>query len=182
MIRLSFLIICALFVSLWQAPSSKEWRGLSLLKSTRADVERLLGPPEDNFNNKLLIYYLPEQVVSFGFDGNPKCQEKSKFITWDVSKDTVTTIQLSLKRPVPVAEAGIDLTKLIKRKGDFDRNDHFYYSNPDGFSIEVAGNRIVGGEHIMGYVYEPGDNRKHLRCPVADPPTSPIASRKSHNE
>lgn len=175
MIQLSFLIICAFFVSLWQVPSSKEWRGLSPLKSTRADAERLLSPPEENFNNKLVIYYLPEQVVWFGFHGNPKCQEKSKSVTWDVSTETITTIRLTLKRPVPVAEVGVDLTKLTKRKGDFDRNDHFYYSNPDGFSIEVAGNRIVGGEHIMGYVYEPGDNRKGLRCPVTDPPTSPIA-------
>ena len=123
-----------------------------------------------------VIYYLPEQVVWFGFDGNPKCQQKSKFIAWDVSKDTVTTIHLSLKRPVPVAEAGIDLTKLTKRKGDFDRNDHFYYSNRDGFSIEVAGNRVAGQGNIMGYIYEPGDNQKGLRCPVTDPP-SPIAQR-----
>ena len=116
MIYLSFIISCVLFVSSWQVPASKEWRGLSPLNSTRADVERLLGPPKDNFNNKLLIYYLPEQVVGFGFDANPKCQEKSKFITWDVSKDTVTTIRLTLKRPVPVADAGIDLTKLEKRR------------------------------------------------------------------
>jgi len=165
MVHLSFLLICALFVSLWQVPS-QEWRGLSVLNSTRADVERLLGPPKDNFDNELLIYYLPEQVVSFGFDGNPKCQEKSKFITWDVSKETITTIRVGLKQPIPVAEVGIDLTKLTKKKGDFDRDDHFYYSDTNGFSIEVAGNRRAGEGNIMGYIYEPGSNRKALRCPV----------------
>ena len=87
MIGLSF-INCVLLVSLWQVPSSKEWRGLSPLKSTRADVERMLGQPDDNYNNKLVTYYLPEQVVSFGFRGNPKCQEKSKSITWDVKGDS----------------------------------------------------------------------------------------------
>jgi hypothetical protein len=160
MIRLSFIISCLIFASLWQVPSSKDWRGLSPLNSTRADIERLLGPPEKNFNNELVIYYLPEQVVSFGFDGNPKCQKRSKFITWDVPTETITTIRLTLKRPVLVAEMGIDLTKLTKRKGDFDRDDHFYYTDTNGFSIEVAGN------YIMGYIYEPGTNRKDLRCSV----------------
>lgn len=169
MICLSFIISCVLFVSSWQVPASKEWRGLSPLNSTRADVERLLGRPEENFYNKLLIYYLPEQVVSFNFSSNPKCQKEFKYPTWDVPADTVTSIGITLKRSIPVAEVGIDLTKLIKKKGDFDRDDHFYYSNTDGFSIEVAGN------DIMGYIYEPGDNRQGLRCPVADPPTSPIA-------
>ena len=163
MIHLSFLIISALFVSLWQVPSSKEWRGLSPLNSTRADVERLLGRPETNFDNKLIIYYLPEQVVWFGFRGNPKCKQKSKSITWDVPTETITTIRLTLRRPVPVAEVGIDLTKLTKKKGDFDRDDHFYYSSADGFSFEVA------GKYIMGYIYEPGSDRKDLRCPVAHP-------------
>ena len=173
---LSSIISCLLVFSSWQVPSSKEWRGLSPLNSTRADVERLLGPPEENFKNELVIYYLPEQVVSFNFSSNPKCQKKFNYPTWDVPADRVTSIGITLKRSIPVAEAGIDLTKLIKKRGDFDRDDHFYYSNTDGFSIEVAENDITG------YIYEPGENRKDLRCPVADPPTSPIASRKSHNE
>lgn len=163
MIHLSSLIISALFISSWQVPSSNEWRGLSPLNSTRADVERLLGPPKENFDNKLVIYYLPEQVVSFGFRGNPKCKEKSKSITWDVPTETITTIRLTLRRPVPVAEGGIDLTNLTKKKGDLDRDDHFYFSNAAGFSLEVA------GTDIMGFIYEPGSDRKDLRCPVDHP-------------
>lgn len=128
MVRLSILTACALFSLFGQVPSSKEWRGLSPLNSTRANVERLLGPPAKNFDHELMIYYLPDQVVSFGYSSNPKCQKRSKFITWNVPTETITTIRLTLRRPVPV--------------------------------IEVAGN------DIMGYIYEPGSNRKDLRCPV----------------
>src|SRR5687768_16252810 len=42
------LIIACPLIALLLVPSSftKEWRGIIPLRSTRADVERLLGPPE----------------------------------------------------------------------------------------------------------------------------------------
>jgi hypothetical protein len=163
MFHLSFLIICALFVSFWQVPSSREWRGLSPLKSTRADMERLLGPPDVSFDRRFITYYLREEVVFVGFSGNPKCQQKLKYETWDVPKETVTWFRVGLRNPVPVAEAKIDLTKLKKLKGDHDVENHFYYSNTeDGFSIEVS------GKYITGYIYGPTSKQESLRCPALE--------------
>ncbi|MDQ3802632.1 MAG: hypothetical protein M3416_02095 [Acidobacteriota bacterium] len=43
-----------------KACPGKEWRGIVPLKSTRADVERLLGPNDENGSTK---YELPDAVV-----------------------------------------------------------------------------------------------------------------------
>jgi hypothetical protein len=161
MIRLIFLL-AYLFVFVGaQLPSTKDWRGLVPLKSTRADVERVLGTSDVNTNSERMTYYLPNVVVFINFTANPKCQRTLPYESWDVAPGTVTAISIKLRRSVLVSEAGVDLTKFKKIKGDHDVVDHFYYSNiEDGFSIEV------GQNYVGGYLYEPGSAQKHLLCPV----------------
>jgi hypothetical protein len=159
MIRLSFPIACLFFLGFAQMPSTTDWRGLSPLKSTRMDVERTLGPPDEAIDNELITYRFPDIVVNFHFTSNPKCREKLPYTSWDVTSDTVTGIIVTLRHPPLVEESGIDLTKFKKVKGDFDSIDHYYYFlNDDSFSIEV-GNKYVGGYH-----YYPGSKQKALLC------------------
>ena len=161
MLRLSFLIACLLLESVGQLPSTKEWRGLSPIISTRADVERVLGPPSRNDDNQLLTYDFPDVVVFIGFSANWKCEQKLPYTSWNVTADTVTGIRVNLKRQVLISESGIDLTKLKKIKGDYDVAGHFYYSNTeDGFSVNA------GSEYIKGYIYEPASKHSSLRCPA----------------
>lgn len=162
MFRLSFLviIICLLSPLGVQIPSTGAWRGLVPLKSTRADVERLLGPSEARRDKRAATYYLSDIVVLVNFFGNPKCKEALPYDTWDVAPETITGLAITLKRPVPISEVGIDLTKFKKVHGDFDIADHFYYSHlEDGFSIEV------GQNYVKGYVYSPGSKHKDFLCP-----------------
>jgi hypothetical protein len=161
MIRLSFLIGCLVF---WgstqiQMPSMTDWRGLSPVKSTRMDVERTLGPPDETIGDELITYRFPDVVVNFAFVSNPKCREKLPYTSWDVTSNIVTGINVSLRQPPLVEESGIDLTKFKKVKGNFDLIDHYYYVNDDdSFAIEV-GNKYVGGYH-----YGPGNKQKDLLC------------------
>ena len=161
MIRLSFLVAYLIILMSDQMPSTTDWRGLSPLKSTRIQVERTLGLPDQKIENEQLIYYLPDVVVVFYFNGNPKCQQKLPHNSWNVPTDTVTAIDVTLKHPPLVSETGIDLTKFEKTKGDYDVVGHYYYWNPDhGFAIEV-GNNYVGS-----YLYRPGSKQKNLQCPA----------------
>ena len=147
--------------SLVQVPSSKEWRGLTPLASTRADVERVLWKADVNHQNQVWIYYLSASVVTFNFSGNPNCSQKRPYPSWNIPSNTVTSFGVGLKQQVPITDFGADLTKLKKVKGDFDTPDHFYYINEDdGFSIEV------GRGHVMGYIYEPSAKYKDLRCHI----------------
>ena len=157
MVRVSFLIAHLVLMLFVQVPSAKDWRGLSPLKSTRTDVEKLLGQPDGDIDPRLMTYYLPDVVVTISLSGNPKCRLTLPYNTWDVTAETVTGIRVSLKRPV-VLDEGIDLTKLKKIMGDSDVADHFYYSDGEGFSIEV------GNKYVMGYVYEPSSKSRNLLC------------------
>ena len=146
-------------------PSTNDWRGLSPLSSTRMDVERTLGPPDQNRDNEQLTYYLPDVVVYFYFNGNPKCSQKLPYTSWNVKPDTVTEIDVNLRHPPLLEETGIDLTKLKKIKGDFDLVNRYVYLNDDNsFAIEAE------GKYVAGYHYRPGIKQKDLRCERSDKP------------
>lgn len=165
MIRLSFLIACLIFCGAAQVPSETDWRGLSPLKSTRMDVERTLGPPDENRDNKQLTYYFPDVVVYFYFSSNPKCTQKLPYTSWDVTRDTVTGIDVNLRHPPLIEETGIDLTKFKKIKGDFDLVDrHIYLNDDNSFGIEA------GPKYVAGYHYRPGIKQKNLLCERSDKP------------
>ncbi len=158
---LVLVVACLFIVVLAQAPSSKQWRGLSPLTSTRVDVERVLGKPDVNHQNLVWIYYLSDSVVTFNFSDNPSCSHKIPSPSWNVPFDTVTSFGVGLKQPVAIRDFPADLTKLKKIEGDADLTDHFYYINEDdGFSIEV------GRGYVMGYIYEPSVKKMALRCPA----------------
>jgi len=118
-----------------------------------------MGKPNVNNDNILLTYYLPDIVVTFQFADNPECAQKLSYQSWDVSAETLTVIGVTLKQQILISNVGVDFTKYVKKKGDFDVIGHYYYSNEeDGFSVEV------GPDYLMGYIYEPGAKNADLRC------------------
>lgn len=129
------------------------------------DVERTLGAPERKIDNRQhqMTYYLSDVTVFFYFNGNPKCEKKLPHTSWDVTPDTVTAIDISLKHPPLVADTGIDLTKFKKIDGPSDMIGRYIYLNPDeSFAIEV------GNNHVANYHYQPGSTQENLRCERSD--------------
>jgi hypothetical protein len=159
MIRLSLLIACLIVFGSTQVPSTTDWRGLSPLKSTRTDVERTLGRPDEIIGKEMVSYRLPDRAVYFEFASNPNCERHLPYTSWNVPSDTLTAIDV-IFRPQPLISAtGIDLTKYKKIEGQGDLLDRYYYFNADdSFVIEV------GDNYLAGYHYRPGSKQKHLRC------------------
>jgi len=159
MIRSSFLIAWLILFGSTQMPSTTDWRGLSPLKSTRMDVERTLGLPEQELSKEWLNYRFQDMTVDFFFSSNPKCQQQLPYTSWNVTSDTVTAIDVTFRPSPLVADTGIDLTKYKKIGGNSDLLEHFHYLNADGsFVIEV------GNGYLVGYHYRPGSKQTHLRC------------------
>src|SRR5260370_28875918 len=110
------LIICLSFLlSMSSICSAKQWRGIVPLKSTRADVERILGR---SANAQLPIYYFPDQTIILKYskygcapvpvvDGWPTPPLEG----WNVPPDTVLTVSINLKKQVPLNTLSFDLAK-----------------------------------------------------------------------
>lgn len=91
---------------------AKGWRGIVPLKSTRADVERLLGKP-----NVLGRYQFEEErayiLYSAGECGNPdKCECL-------VPNDTVLRIAVTLEYGVKLSKLNIDKKKYAKKQAPY---------------------------------------------------------------
>ena len=143
-------------------PSTTDWRGLSPLKSTRMDVERTLGRPNQTIDNTQLTYRFPDMEVYFFFSSNPNCQQKLPYTSWNVTSDTVTGIYVTLRPGPLVADTGIDLSKYKKMEVGGDLLDQYAYLNADdSFVIEV------GNNHLAGYHYRPGTKYNDLRCELS---------------
>lgn len=149
--------------------SAKEWRGIVPLKSTRADVERLLGPQPETDSGKydlpdaeVFVYYAKFPCGHVPPEGWPVPPPG-----WNVPAGTVVGIRVALKKPVPLASLNFDLRKFTKARGDHDVPQHFhYYDEAEGFSIEVFDHRGGEGEYVQAYGYGPRAEDEGLRCPA----------------
>src|SRR5947209_3105424 len=74
---------------------AKEWRGITPLHSTRADVERILGQPSRPSKDAFSTYYLDEGLVQifYAVNGYPSSKSCSEI----VPQGTVLVIYFSPK-------------------------------------------------------------------------------------
>jgi hypothetical protein len=122
------LLIFLLFTAV--VSHAEGWRGLTPLKSTRADVERVFGPP-----GEYKQYHFEDEKVSINYyDG--ACN-KIKDCRCLVPKDTILSIFVVVEVEMRFSKLGLDKTKYEKV---ISRNDPTVavYSNYDaGISYTV---------------------------------------------
>lgn len=84
---------------------------------------------------------------------------KLPYTSWNVTADTLTGIDVSLRRPPTVEEAGFDLSKFKKVKTNSDMlNSYYYLSDDSSFAIDA------GDKYVSGYHYQPGNKQESLMC------------------
>ena len=99
---LALSLYCAKFVQ------GKEWRGIVPLKSTRADVERLLGKP-----NGLGRYEFENERAHIDYAKG--CEQSTNCLCL-VPKDTVISIFVTMESELKLADLKIDLAKYKKKR------------------------------------------------------------------
>jgi hypothetical protein len=143
--------------------SAKEWRGIVPLHSTRADVERLLGPlPKD-----LPIYYLPNETVYVNFAEQP-CDGRDN-TKWNVPLGTVTGIWVKPKSLVKIEDLNLNISKFEKVPGPSDTYGLFYYvDREEGFSVGISNGLVTEYTYVGtakdAYLRCPGPPRSFLQC------------------
>ena len=146
------------FVMMQSPDEGKGWKDLVPLRSTRGDVEALLGPPKTGGQS---LYETNEATVYVGYSDGP-C-EKGWPYGWKVDKDTVVSIVVSPKEPVMFTNLKIDKNKYLQSR-DSHINTRMLYAN-DSEGITLVVDEITG--KVKSFTYHPTDSQQKLKCPDA---------------
>jgi hypothetical protein len=148
-------LICSLFYG------RDGWKGIVPLRSTRADVELLLGTPASSCRD-LCTYETKNEIVIARYSGEP-CDEK-KGNRWQVPPDTVIELTVNLAEAPKLADLRVNLKK-FKKTIDPELHGYHNYSNQDmGLSYSVSDHGRVFS--IDYFVNRKNDNA--LRCSVVN--------------
>jgi hypothetical protein len=153
------LIRILLIVLITVTPSqAKEWRGIVPLHSTRADVERLLGPPSTD-RSEITFYDFEKEEVAFHYAKGP-CGVKAS--GWNVPRDTVTSIWVT-PNLLKLADLKLDESKYKKERDNHVQYIVNYINEAEGISYQVDTSDGV----ITLIKYFPAAKEDHLRCPAS---------------
>jgi len=152
--------------------SAKPWGGIVPLESTRTEVEKLLDKPADPEQPR---YYFANEIVTIEYSKYACGQAPlvkgwpTSPVIWNVKPDIVTVIRVDLRKAVLLSSLALNLSN-FKRVPGYHLQNVFYYENRhEGFAIEVY--EDAGIEMVRGYLYEPGAECDHLRCPGVKRPS-----------
>lgn len=129
-------VVC-LGVILVMAPVclAKSWRGLTPLKSTRTEVEQLLGVAgQDN----LVSYKLPEETVYINY-------APSENWPFRIAPGTVISITIFPRNKIPLTELDLRLSDFRREQGarDVAGESYIYRNELEGFTIETYNGRVT---------------------------------------
>jgi hypothetical protein len=133
--------------------TAKEWRGILPLKSTRADVERLLGKP-----NEFGRYQFEDERAYI--DYSTGC-DKLKNCLCLIPKDVVIRIAVTIERDLKFSDLRIDVTKYRKQRSSHLPGVVIYANDAEGiiFTVDQDDQEVT---HIT-YVPTTADCRKVIK-------------------
>ena len=136
------------------------WRGLLPLKSSRAEVERLLGSSTGSVGDIYLYETKDEKVRVVYSQGS--C-EPSLEGQWKVPADTLLSITVFPQSKVLVNSLRLDMT-VYKRGQEMHPENWVWYVSPEN-GVMVHAIQKNTGEEVMSTTYRPATKDEHLRCP-----------------
>jgi len=143
---LSALYVIWLIFFLHDQTHAKEWRGIIPLHSTRADVEKLLGPPPPPPSDGSWIYSLHAGRSIYSLDESEVyiVYANSQIPEWNdcngrVPEGTVLSIALTPKKQMPLTALKLDHKRLQRFDGSKPRNIEYkgYLDRESGLGIRT---------------------------------------------
>lgn len=148
------ILLFCVTVMAWQSDKDPDWHQVVPLRSTRADVERLLGTSTSGGYSA--TYKLEEGNLFIVYSSGPCTPERAG--GWNVPKDVVVQMSFSPKLKKRVSDLKLDQKK-FRKVIDEHVGGVVYYINDDlGLMYEVQRGKV---DVIY---YEPGTKDKHLHC------------------
>lgn len=146
-------ILCVLCL-LAENGFAQAWRQIRPLRTSRKQVEKLLGRPKivggvstyDFANETVGVFYLKRS-----------CRIDPQ--GWNVPVSTVTSVRIELKKKIRLSETQWDLSKFRKEPGSFDNPSYLLFVNEeDGVTLSVFDNVLEA------YSYGPRRSDQAKRC------------------
>ena len=137
------------------------WHGITPLRTTRAQVERLLGSPR--MVGSVPTYYVEDETVQLLYSkyscGDPRNLEK-----WNVPPNTVISIRVIPKRRLRLADLHFDLSKFRKERIPFDFPCDYSHlvNDEEGLTLSLVS---FGKDFVDSYTYGPRASDRPLLCP-----------------
>jgi len=147
------LSLCGLVLIIISSGQAQQWRDIVPLKSTRADVERLLGPNEDSYG---VIYKLRDGNLFIEYSSGP-CREDRKG-GWNVPDGVVISYSFSSTNKPRLADLKLNLKRFRRVVNTHTAGVIYYINDEEGIMYEVQRGRV----HSVEYYPHKGD--KHLHC------------------
>ena len=140
-------------------PQDNSWNGITPLRSTRADVEKIFGKPDRNSVGTFTAMYQTSSGRVFVLYSTGACYLKPSH-GWNVP--ALTVISMSVY-PIPEPnfdESKIDKTKFVKRPDPEILSEVAYPNEKDGVSVSVN-----SWDQVMTrYHYFPESKYNNLKC------------------
>jgi hypothetical protein len=136
-----------------------EWKGLVPLRSTRADVERLLGKPSMS-PGFVDIYKTEAERVDVRYSNGP-C-EPSPVERWNVANDVVILLEVIPQRTIEIETLQLDPKRYIRFQETHPEIWVQYWNKDDGIIVHS----ILQGkkEYLRFFEFRPSAKDKALRC------------------
>ena len=131
----------------------QDWRQIVPLKTTRAEVERLLGATTTIY---FAEYELKQGSLFIEYSSGP-CRPERKG-GWNVPKDVVTMIHFTPKRRTRIANLKLDPRKFRRVVDDHSIGILYYVNDEEGITYQVQSGKIDFVE------YHPAKRDEHLYC------------------
>lgn len=149
----NLLLLQVLIIALYSCGNAQDWRKITPMISTKAEVEALLGPAEGAFS---AIYQLKEGSLFLEYSSGP-CRPERKG-GWNVPANLVVTIRFSPKNKRGIASLKLDPKKFRKVIDQHVIGVIYYINDDDGITYEVQAGRVNSVE------YGPAKKYEHLYC------------------
>ena len=171
--KLALSIIAWPLLALAFTPSThaKEWRGITPLRSTRADVERLLGPPTSESGS---AYATEGERVLVTYSQRP-CD-----YGWRVPLGTVISFFVHAKTPPKLSDLKLDEKKYEMRKSYHVATIRYYIDLEAGinYTVESPGDLVTGVEYYPPLKADAPRCQPPATAGDAAAPSSPAAAGK----
>jgi hypothetical protein len=146
-----------------QAPAAAPnvWHGIVPLRSTRSDVEKILGPHKTSHGD-VYIYDAAEHRVDVSYSADPCTLAESR--QTGAAFDVVSKVQVSPRKTLLIQNLGLDKDK-YKRIQETHPENWIHYLNPgEGITVNAMVNNEC--EEVISIVYEATTMDRQLRCGV----------------